>query len=297
MNKPNFLVVGAAKCGTTSLDGYLKQHPEVFLPEMKECRYFSDVKDKNIDPFTKQLHTHVIFDLKEYYDLFKNTDAKAIGDISPDYLYYYEESIKNIKRELGDNTKIIIVLRNPVQRAHSNYLHLRREEYTDKSFEEIIELEKSFDSSIWYGFRTIDAGFYYDAVKSYLKNFKNVKIIIFEEFITNTDEILIDLCNFLEINEKFILKKPELTNKTGIPKSKMIDSITKGKIPLKNIIKPIIFKVFSQDKIQRKLKKLRDNNLVKPKLEERIRIRLNNMYSNDIENLEKLLGRDLTIWK
>lgn len=297
MNKPSFLVVGAAKSGTTSLDGYLKQHPDIFLPGIKESRYFSNVVDKNINPFTNQEHVNIISSPKKYYDLFKNSTAKAIGDISPDYLYYYEESIKKIKNELGEDTKIIIILRNPIERAYSNYLHLRRDDLTEKSFQEVINMESTWGSNIWYGFKNISSGYYYDAVKSYIDNFKNVKVILFEEFIKNPEECISDITKFIEIDEYFKYKKPGFTNKTGIPKSKFLNNISKGKIPLKTIIKPIVFKIFSRNKIQSILQNIRNNNLNKPKLEESIKIQLIKIYSNDIEKLEKLLNKDLSIWK
>lgn len=297
MNKPNFLVVGAAKSGTTSLDGYLKQHPEVFLPEVKECRYFSDVKDKNINPFTNQKHERIISDYKEYYDLFQETTAQAIGDISPDYLYYHDEAIKKIKEELGDETKIIIILRNPIQRAYSNYLHLRRENYTEKSFLELIDNEKNYPKSTWYGFKLVKSSYYYEAVENFIQNFTNVKIIIFEEFIKNESLYLKEISSFLGIDDSFSYKKPKNINKTGIPKSKLIDNITKGNFPLKNVIKWILFKIVDRDKLLNTTNKFRNDNLTKPKLEEKTFRQLLDFFRKDIENLEQLLNKDLSIWK
>jgi len=297
MNKPNFLVVGAAKCGTTSLDGYLKQHPEVFLPKVKECRYFSNVKDKNINPFTYQKHERIISDYKEYYDSFQGTTAQAIGDISPDYLYHHDEAIKNIKKELGDRTKIIIILRNPIQRAYSNYLHLRRESYTEKSFLELIEDERSYSSNIWYGFKLVGSSYYYEAVKNYIQNFPNIKIIIFEEFIKNESLYMKEISNFLGIDDRFSYKKPLNTNKTGIPKSKFINNITKVKFPLKSVIKWIVLKIVDRKKILNFVNKLRNANLTKPELDEETSGKLLDLFREDIKNLEQLLNKDLSIWK
>lgn len=296
-NKPNFLVVGAAKSGTTSLDGYLKQHPEVFLPELKECRYFSNIKDKNIDPFTNQDHTSIIADSEDYYNLFKDCNTKVIGDISPDYLYYHEESIKNIKAELGTDTKIIIILRNPVERAYSNYLHLRRDNLTEDSFEDIINLELEWNDDIWYGYKVIKSGYYYEAVKNYIDNFKNIKIILFEEFIKNTDLQLKEISEFLEINKYFEFEEPRFKNKTGIPKNKIIKQLTNGNIPFKKFFKFFIYKIVNKESVHNYMHKLKENNLKKPRIKLDTKNKLESIYLNDIEKLEKLLNKDLSTWK
>jgi len=297
MNRPNFLIVGAAKSGTTSLDRYLKQHPEVFLPEEKECRYFSNVKDKNINPFTNQKHTVTILDRKEYYDLFQDANAHAIGDISPDYLYYHKESIKKIKEDLGKETKIIIILRNPVQRAYSNYLHLIRAGHTEKSFLDLIEDEKNYSTSIWYGFKLIGSSFYCTAVEDYIKNFTNVKVIIFEEFIKNEGLFLKEISSFLGIDDGLNYKKPLNINKTGVPKSKIISNITKGNFPLKSAIKWILLKIIDRERIFNFALKLRNNNLTRLKLEEETSRQLLDLFRQDVENLEQLLNKDLSMWK
>ena len=298
MNKPNFLVVGAAKCGTTSLDRYLKQHPDVFLPEIKECRYFSDLLDKNINPFTKKEHVKIVSNPKDYYGLFKNANVKAIGDISPDYLYYYKESIKKIKKELGNDIKIIIILRDPVQRSYSNYLHMLREGFDKFTFQEIIEQEEQWKKeNIWYGFYVTGPGFYFNSTKAYLDNFENVKILIFEEFIKNTQKYLKDICEFLNIDSHFVFNEPLFKNKTGIPKNKLLNSFIKKQFPFKKIMKRTLIFLLGQKYFEKKLLMISENNLQKPKMDEDIKSSLKNLYKDDIEKLEKLLKKDLSIWK
>ena len=136
MNKiklPNFLIVGAAKSGTSSLHNYLNQHPDIFLPtynihgvKVKEPRFLISklVKDR--------LHEG-IWTLEEYQSLFFNcVDYSAVGESTVLYLYYYEEAIKNIKKYLGNNIKIIIMLRNPIERAYSAYNFLVRRGIKEK---------------------------------------------------------------------------------------------------------------------------------------------------------------------
>ena len=180
IKNPNFLVVGAAKSGTTSIYYYLKQHPEIFLPDLKECRFFSNIKTSINNPITNKPHNvGIINNYDDYIKLFENiTVEKVIGDVSPDYLYYYQSSIKNIKKNLGNEVKIIIILRNPIERAFSNYFHLVKENNFDLTFQETIERESEWiNNNIWWGFHVIKGGFYYEAVKAYIDNFKNIKNI------------------------------------------------------------------------------------------------------------------------
>ncbi|WP_341327020.1 sulfotransferase [Methylotuvimicrobium sp. KM2] len=298
MSRPNFLIAGAAKSGTTSLDGYLKQHPDVFLPEIKECRYFSNISEKNINPFSKKKWAKIISNKKEYYNLFVDKHNKAIGDISPDYLYYYEESIKNIKSELGESVKIILILRNPIDRAYSNYLHIVRDGFDQLSIEEILRKEDDWvKENIWYGFFITKPGFYYQSVKSYLENFDDVKIIIFDDFLKDKENCLKELCIFLGIDETFQFRDPSFKNKTGLPKYKFLDSIIKSKYPFKPALKKLLTWFFGTEKLNQKLEKIQESNLVKPTLDKATKKRLFYLYKNDIERLEKLIDRDLSHWK
>ena len=177
-NLPNFLIVGAAKCGTSSLHNYLNQHPDVYMPsyneqgmKVKEPRFLIKnlVKDR--------LHNG-IWNLESYQALFNHVvNEKAIGESTVLYLYYYNEAIKNIKKYLGDDVKIIIMLRNPVDRAFSAYTHVSRSMKELLSFEEALKIEKNrlendivLTPMVMYK----NMGLYHDMVKAYIDNFKNI---------------------------------------------------------------------------------------------------------------------------
>ena len=111
---PNFLIVGAAKAGTTALYYYLKQHKDIGFPKLKEPKYFSSsnlkfphkwVGDSSVDKYA-------IRDWDKYIDLFINLkDYKRVGEASPDYLFYHNQTAPLIKEKLGD-IPIIIICRN-----------------------------------------------------------------------------------------------------------------------------------------------------------------------------------------
>jgi hypothetical protein len=200
--KPNFLIVGAARCGTTALWEYLRQHPEIYFPEKKECRYFSNIKDKYLANDYDRLMNRTYMDNREdYLQLFEKADrARAIGDVSPDYLYNHEESIPRIFEELGPDVKIIITLRDPRYRAFSHYMHHAKSFVTpDRSFEEALENEAEREETwAWY-WQYRKAGLYAGQVGAYLENFANVKIVVFESFLEDRWGGLTELFKYLKV--------------------------------------------------------------------------------------------------
>ena len=109
---PNFLIIGAMKGGTTSLYHYLKEHPEVFMPETKELHYF--VAEKN---FRRGV---------EWYQrqFAKAGDVAAIGEASPDYAKYpIHQGIPERIARLLPEARLIYVIRHPLERIRSHYLH------------------------------------------------------------------------------------------------------------------------------------------------------------------------------
>ena len=142
-NLPNFLIVGAAKCGTSSLHNYLNQHPNIFMPSfneegknVKEPQFLVKNKVKN------RLHFGV-WTWEEYQSLFKQAkQQRAIGESSVFYLFYYQDAINEIKNRLGNDVKIIIMLRNPIDRAYSAFQHVSRGLKEQQTFEYSLETEK-----------------------------------------------------------------------------------------------------------------------------------------------------------
>ena len=121
---PNFLIIGAAKGGTTSLYHYLNQHPQVYMSPMKEPRFFALENEKlNFQNPDKAINKTSVTSLSEYYKLFDGvTNETAIGEASPLYMY----STKAVERiaHYVPTAKLIAILRNPVDRAYSCYKHL-----------------------------------------------------------------------------------------------------------------------------------------------------------------------------
>ena len=92
---PNFLIVGAAKSGTTSLYYYLQEHPEIYIPgEIKETFFFSQINSHTFpEPHGHAYGTDKIWNISDYNNLYKSASGyKAVGEACTSYLYYHKES-------------------------------------------------------------------------------------------------------------------------------------------------------------------------------------------------------------
>jgi len=298
---PNFLIVGAQKSGTTSIYNYLKQHYEVFTPErLKEPKFFVAPIFKKINhnqPLWAHVMNNSIFEWQNYLKLFENVQKeKAIGEGSTAYLYYYETAITLIREYLED-VKIIISLRNPIDRAFSAYLHLRRDNLENISFEEALKKENCRKRLNWIPlYHLTSIGFYYNQVKAYLDTFDRVKVSLFDDLKKDSLGLVRDIYEFLEIDTSFI---PDVSIKygvTGIPKNRLIHKFLKESNILKSIVKPMIKTVISQEKRQKIIATIKTRNLQKPQMKPETREYLKKLYKEDILKLQDLIRRDLSSW-
>lgn len=295
MNKdlPNFLIVGTAKAATTTIHEYLKQHPDIYMTEWKEPSFFT-FKGKTQINYTTDRPVKFVTELNEYKSLFAKGESKKIrGESSTPYLYFYKKTIDNIKETIPDykKIKILIVLRNPIDRAFSQYMMKVRDLVENMSFKEAIENEnKRKEENAHFDFFYIDRGFYFEQVKAYLENFNDVKVILYDDFISNDLDVLSEITSFLELN-KMKFKKISKQNVSGRPKVKVISRLLKQN-PIKRILSRIIPKRLKIEITSFILSK----NLKKEKMDDKIREELIEFYREDINKLEKLLDKNLSRW-
>ncbi len=293
---PNFLIVGAAKCGTTSLHLYLQQHPEIFMARNKECRFFSQLHCFN-GPGADIYYKRSIRDLTDYLSIFQSaTSAQVIGESSPDYLYFYQRSIKNIKQILH-KPKIVIMLRNPVERAFSNYLHLVRGGWETLSFEEALKEEEGRKKTGWLWVRYYkDIGFYSNQVKAYLENFSQVKVYLYDDYKRDNMAVIKDVFDFLGVDTRFVPDTSVQYNVSGIPKNKLLYRLIARPNFIKMMLKPIADFLLPKDKRFKIVEKVSSRLLYKPQMKEETIAYLKSLYREDILKLQDLLKRDLSCW-
>src|SRR5581483_2019209 len=195
---PNFLIVGAARSGTTSLWHWLRQHPQVFMPRYKEPAFF--------------VHNFGVFTQEEYLSLFNPGRGKAcIGEASTAYLSA-PESPPWIHELLG-KIKIMAILRNPVDRAYSMYCWLAMIGLEPlETFEEAIAQESRRMTSLPFqqncliashNYQYFHAGLYIEKIKPYIKIFgaDRVKMLLFDDLKKNPAGFCAEVCEFLEISQ------------------------------------------------------------------------------------------------
>ncbi len=298
MRNPQFIVAGTARAGTTSLNSYLQQHPELFLPVVKEPCFFSFAGEK-ID-YKNGKFAFAITSIDDYNKLYKKALAYQVtGDISTPYLYKYEKTIQNLKKFHDDYSavKIIIILRNPVDRAYSQYLWRVRDGREELSFEDAISSEENrMKENYSFDYFYVDRGMYHDQVKAYIDNFKFVKIILFEDLKDHTKETLSSICDFLKVDNDFLFVKRTAQNSSFLPKSTMLNKLltmeSKTKFKFLSYIPENI-----KSTIKEQFMRLNSSSKKNPDILAATRIKLVSFYSNDINKLEKLIGRDLSNWK
>lgn len=293
--RPNFLIVGAAKAGTTALYYYLKQHCEIGFPELKEPKYFSslNLSFPHKGPGDMSVDKYVIKKKRNYLNLFKNlNEFKRIGEASPDYLFYHKNTAPVIKEFLGD-IPIVIVLRNPVKRAFSAYMYLKRDSRESLSFSDALDAEENRLANNWdfiWGYKK--GGLYYEQVKTFINTFSNVKIIFQEDLKSNTNIILKEIYRFLDVDSEFQADVSIEHNPSGIPKNMFSKLI----LSRKNIFSSQ-FREFLKLVIPRKfLENIARRTLVKNKINIDDENLLKKYFREDIVNLEKLINKKISQW-
>jgi Sulfotransferase family len=285
MTVPNFLIIGAHKAGTSSLHRYLQQHPEVFLPTLKEPRFFSydpDGADVEPSPYAWGPRVHPITTWSEYLDLFSPvTTEKAIGEASPCYLNHPRCPVR-IKQALPD-VRLIVSLRDPADRAYSGYLMAVRDTGETRPFSDIIGGPRT----AWH-----DHLAYYHSCRRYLECFPRgrLKFVRAETLNSQPAKVLKDICSFLEIDPGFEPDTSTQFNKGGIPRSRRLHRVLDNRHVRR--LRPYIPVSFRNS-----LKLLRQANLREPPgLDSAVRARIIELLREDILRLQDLLDIDLSDW-
>lgn len=286
---PNFFIVGAAKAGTSSLWHYLDEHPQVKMSKIKEPNYFAyeELMEQNL--FWNDIY---INKLTEYLSLFNNKgDAIAIGEASVSYLFY-----KNVPSRIKNkipNAKIIIVLRNPIERGFSHYLMDHSTSKVNISYEDIVY--RKFDSNIMdiYYQQYVSLGLYYEQVKRYIDVFgiESVKIIFNHDLKLNQEKTLREIFTFLNIDSNFLPNFSIRHNANKSPKNMLVRKIYSYSF-LRNIFSNIL-----NNTLKEFFKSLLFSREKKMKMSPEMIEYLKKIYTPDIVELEKLLNIDLSEWK
>jgi hypothetical protein len=281
---PNFLVIGAAKSGTTFLYHYLAQHPEIFMSRIRTgyFGYCSDSTPRYLWGTTIDPDRFPITNEADYLALFDGvTTERAIGEVSALYLGTSLAPVA-IRRQLPD-VRLVAILRNPIDRAYSGYqMHLRNLR-THMSVAEAFEPDRHW----------VQAGMYYAMLRRYFDFFDpaQIKVFLFDDLKADPAGLLRNLYRFLDVDEQFVPASPEVKNPGGTPRNRALTKIA-------NVLRPAATKGLPTS-VRHAISRHVHAALFRraPPLPLEIRHRLRAIYQPDVTQLSTLLGLDLeTRW-
>lgn len=299
MTLPNFLIIGAAKSGTSSLYMYLEQHPEIFMSPIKEPHFFSFDSVSSITSGPGDTIIQAITNLDDYKHLFDNvTTEKAIGEASTSYLYR-PEAAKRIYDMIPD-INLIAILRHPAERAFSAYMHVVRDQReVAKNFEQALAMETIRKQANWDPiWHFTNVGFYYDQLTRYYKLFPKdqIKIFLYDELANNPTSLLHNIFEFLDVDANFNIDTSIKINVSGEQRNEFINFLSKALFNKPNPIRWISRQVIPKFWRYKVTNWIRNRNLIKQQIPYQQRKELIKLYRKDILQLEGLINKDLSHW-
>jgi hypothetical protein len=304
--KPDLFIIGAAKCGTTSLYEYLRGHPEIFMSRAKEPRYFAP--DLAVGTSGHDLnHPH---DEARYLALFDEArDEKRLGEASVRYIY--SRQAPELIAEFQPRPYIIAMIRNPIDMMYS--MHNQRvseghEDITD--FEEALAAEEDRRAG-----RRIPAGSnsqlsiyrdrarFSEQLQRWFDKFgrERVHVIVFEDMIADAPGIFRRVLQFLEVDPDYQPETFTAYNKSHAPRSKLFRSITRSRVP-QWIVWNFMPRVFGDRVTRGMVRAFRHSSLnrrpaPRPPLPPELRAQLQQEFADEVDRTGAMLGRDLAaLW-
>ena len=270
--RPDFLIIGAQKSGTTSLAIALGRHPEIHLPEAKEAHHFGSVPDEEAGG-------------ESYRRFFSGwSGERLIGEATPEYLFN-PKSARQIAAGAPD-AKLIAVLRNPVDRLYSAYWHAQRAGSTYRTFEAFLEAqisarashERMVGSNIVYGHYAIQLQRYHRLGVDPSR----IQVLLF-------DDLVADPRAALALVQRFIGVEP------------LVKRLPRSNSNRSSILPPagrrVLFRIRKRNvAVGRRIAMFTDRDHVVPRMRQFTRLGLIEYYRPHNEALAELIGRDLSAW-
>lgn len=302
MPLPNFLVFGVQKAGTTSIYNYLSEHPQVYMSPRKETEFMG------AEPLSEEAYEALsetekktrggrkkILRLQDYRALFDGaTDEIAIGEVSPNYLFLHKRAVPRIQQYVPD-AKLIAVLRNPAERAYSDYLmHIREMVGNQKPLAE--QIRTNAQSSY-----TLLKGCYSEGIKHFLDVFglEQVRIFLYDDLKRDSDRFMRELYSFIGVDSDFSANTQKKQQTAQIPKNQTVNRLLRTKNPLRSAVGTVMRTVMTEERRQKLRSHLIAANSQSKEalpLSKEDRALLEAYYREDILRLQDLIDKDLSSW-
>ena len=282
---PNFFVVGTFKGGTTSIHQYLSQHPDIFMPALKEPRYFAYDTD-NPEHRNADASLYPVRSEEDYLGLFNGVAGqRAIGEASPIYLDSPQAAGRIAK--FNPDAKIIVSLRDPISRAVSGYQMWVR---SGKEHRPMVDALRP-------GERWIEGSLYAEKLRRYYDHFpaEHIKVLLFDELIADTPRAVQSLFEFLGVAPNYTPDTRKRFNPGGMPKSRTVQSVV---YRLKYITRrnPAIKKL-APDWLLRAYHTVRNTNLDRVSIPADMDQMLAQYYVTDADEVARITGLPTDIWR
>ncbi len=290
MTLPNFVIIGASKSGATALAWYLDEHPDISMGRRHHANYLAYAEDEDGEVVygDPELHRWHIKTLEAYEDVFADVgDVRAIGDASTIYMETPHAPARI--RELIPGARIICGLRQPADRAYSDYLsHLRKR---GLRLDEERDLRASADwaqpDSHW-----MVLGRYHEHLSRYFDLFPREQIYVFlsEDLRADTKSVVQDIYSFLGVDPDFVPDLETPHNVGGVPSNLLLDRLLSSH-RLRTAVKPFVPRGLAN-----RLRRLRTSNMQRPPLPADLRRQLTDQLEDEIRKTGDLIGIDLDHW-
>ncbi len=296
--RPNLFIVGAQKSGTSALSAWLSEHPQVFMSFPKEPGYlcFSEKGYCYNDGYGKRAPAsrYVVTDKSAYEHLFAaaKTQHTVLGEAST--WYFAMPGMPEQIASYSQDAKIVLILRNPVDRAYSAWCHARRDKLEPcEDFVSALALEES-RGEIEFLLRYHRMGMYSSALAHYRAVFdeRHLLVLFYDDLQSDPDDVWNRLCKFLKVDALPRPLRQRSFNKSGEPRSQLIQSLLKS-YRFKSFFRAVLpLRLSSWVKGQIDRANLRQF----PPIQESVATELKAYYRADIEALMQITGRDLSHW-
>lgn len=290
---PNLFILGAAKAGTTTLYDVLREHPDVFLTEVKEPQFFS-----NDDLYSRGIEHYLD------YHFAGSEEASVRGEATPHYLAF-EKVAQRIGAHVDrDDCRFIVVLRDPTRRAWSLYWNLVSEGVETLGFEDALAREDEriaddalkADGSLRYAY--VSSGEYGRQLDCWYRHFNREQfhVIWFEDLVSDPDDVFKGICQFLGVAELAPLDTRSKSNSAHRPRSAWLHRFVRRPNAIKALIKPLVPERLRY-RLTSGLIEMNRKSVRNPSLDDATERALRKRFGPDIERLEALTGRDLAAWR
>lgn len=291
MTWPDFVLIGAAKAGTTALQWYLAEHPDIFMSPMKETNFFAHELDDagNALYGRPDLHRFPVTTAEQYEQLFGGAGGfSAVGEASALYLEC-PFAARKIKAHIP-TARIVCGLRNPVDRAYSDYqMYLRtRGMRFDPTTALSEDAEWARPDSHW-----MQIGLYHQMLEPYFDVFDrdDIHIYLFDDLVASTPTVVEGVYRFLGVDSAFSPDFATPHNVGGMPKSTILERVVTSST-MQRVLQPVVPRRLADS-----VRRIRTANMAPvPALPDDLRSRLMEHFESDLRRTADLIERDLSLW-